>query len=121
VKERFATSERSSQLMELMSILDFEKELMIGACGGLVSFLLKNRVVNQLEDSSEPVCISRIVHMNQSSLVKYNAMTLRNLSIVTKESHPGHASTQKEGLSLFSILKLTKTAPGTKILRYDIL
>jgi DNA mismatch repair ATPase MutS len=111
----------NNQLLSIMTLLDFEKDAMISACGGLLSYLLKNRIINQLEDPSDPVFIRSIGAYEMNSFMKYNSNTLRNLSICSKEIHPSGTGPQKEGLSLFSIMKFTRTGPGTRILRSWIL
>jgi DNA mismatch repair ATPase MutS len=107
----------NSPLMEIMTQIDFEKELMLGACGGLIGYLMKTRIINQLEDPSEPIFIRHISSYQMTSFLRYNSHLIRNLSICSKEIHPSGTGPQKEGLSLFNIMKFTRTSPGTRILR----
>jgi DNA mismatch repair ATPase MutS len=116
-------NERSGNihLMEIMTRIDFEKELMLSACGGLLGYLMKTRIINQLEDPSDPIFIRDISSYQMTSFVRYNSHLIRNLSICSKEVHPSGTGPQKEGLSLFNIMKFTRTSPGTRLLRSWVL
>ncbi len=87
------------------------------ACGGLLGYLYKNKVVGQLSDESEPVVLRSIQPIQIAHSMHIDRTTLQALSIFSEDLHPGASSSKKEGLSVFGILDKTKTKPGSRMLR----
>jgi hypothetical protein len=63
-------------MLHLMSVLNFDNAQMVGsllhssslrgnarqicACGGLLAYLFKNKIIHQLEDASDPISVRSI-------------------------------------------------------------
>eukprot|EP01083_Nonionella_stella_P070462 188541_1 len=109
----------NEQTMLLMSVLDFEKEQMISATGALLSYLIKHRILNQLEDDSAPISVRSIKMITTDACVVVDQNTMRSLAVFMVDSHPCAAgsSSSKEGVSLYGLLNCTKTRPGALLLR----
>lgn len=102
-----------------MSHIWDESECILRAAGGLLSFLLKNNILNALDDHGDPICINAITRIALSDVMHMSPTTLRALQVFQLDTHPvGHGSMRaKEGLSLFGILKAgVKTAIGARLL-----
>jgi DNA mismatch repair ATPase MutS len=114
------------------------------ALGGLVGFLLQNRVVNELELPTSPIAVNEVRYFTlyvvlwisenvvqfvvvgstiywyiREDVLYIDQNTLDALQLFKCEQHPsqlGIGST-KEGLSLFGLLNQAKTPPGRRLLR----
>eukprot|EP00474_Spongospora_subterranea_P003628 CRZ04086.1 hypothetical protein [Spongospora subterranea] len=106
-----------AQRLRLMSVINLENRDTICAVGGLLSYLQKNRITNQLSDYTHPVTIAAIRTMDMGDVMIVDSGTLRALSIFNNEMHPVGSSSRKEGLSVFGLLDETKTVQGKRLLK----
>ena len=95
---------------------------MVRAIGGLITFLLQNKIINELEDVDSPFILNAIetftmYYIMQSSssdksrerCLTIDANTLEALQIFSTDDHPSmiRKGRAKEGLSLFGIMDHT--------------
>lgn len=118
IEELLGTEEsETEQMLKLASVVDFEQREVIQALGGLLSFLFKSRVIQQLEAAGEMVKIKAIRWFRLDEMMHCSKDTLLKLAVISKESHPGDTGRVKEGLSIFGILNHTRSAPGKRLLQ----
>ncbi|KMS65460.1 hypothetical protein BVRB_035770 [Beta vulgaris subsp. vulgaris] len=67
----------------------------ICALGGLLSYIQKNNVINQLEDRNQPLSILAIAQMEFTNTVIVDDTTLRALCIFQSEFHPVGSTSRK--------------------------
>lgn len=107
------------RLLSLASRIDFENLQMVRAIGGLIHFLLKKRLVIELEEHNQSLLVNTIKSLRINKLLTLDVVTLRALQIFQNEAHPSAHSVgkPKEGLSLYAILNRTQSIVGKQMLR----
>jgi DNA mismatch repair protein MSH5 len=103
------------QMLQLLSRINLDNVEMTQAAGGLLSYMLQNRIVSQLEDAYSPIHIKDIRNIELEHAVHVDRFTRDALSVFVDESI-GHR--HKEGLSLFGLMDRNVTTRGRRLLRH---
>ncbi|KAG7440868.1 uncharacterized protein BT62DRAFT_1080549 [Guyanagaster necrorhizus] len=93
--------------------------LCLASIGALLDYLVRERVLNDLEgEGTHGLDIRDIEILALNEVMQINADALHSLQIFENESHAcAQSDKTKEGLSLFGILDTTKTTLGRALLR----
>lgn len=86
--------------------------------GGLLSFVVKNGVLNSGSRNDDIIHINSISYRNYCSVMKVSPVTLRALHVFSDDIHPvGRGGLRgKEGLSLYGLLKSCVRTPSGRLL-----
>ena len=100
-----------------LNLLD--SPLIVRSTGALISFALKEAIVNELEGASSPIFISKIRVINHNDRLLMDVASYDSLQIFKSEHHPSVSGigVKKEGVSLFGIMDKTKSPVGRKLLK----
>ncbi|KAH3758031.1 mutS protein 5 [Pelomyxa schiedti] len=104
------------KLLYLSSVINFDNTEMMRACGGLLNFLLKNKLPNGRGTLDY---LTQVVQIHIDQIMRIDTTTLEALGIFSLERHPVLTGSGKdrEGLSLFGVMNKTRTRSGSRLLK----